>query len=108
MDAAGKLVTNRQLSHDKFALWCAQLPAGYLVAMEACSGAYHWARKLTAMQLDARIIAAHLVEPYRIQGKSGKNDANDAAAVCEAASRPTMHFIAIKTVQQQGLLRVQQ
>jgi len=74
--------------------------------MEGCSGAHHWARKLTAMGLDARIIAAHLVEPYRMQGKSGKNDANDAAAVCEAASRPSMHFVAIKTVQQQGILSV--
>jgi len=106
VDAAGKLVTNRQLSRDKFALWCAQLPAGCLVAMEGCSGAHHWARKLSTMGLDVRIIAAHLVEPYRKQGKGGKNDANDAAAICEAASRPTMHFIAIKTVQQQGILSV--
>jgi transposase len=56
--------------------------------------------------LDARIIAAHLVEPYRLQGKSGKNDANDAAAICEAASRATMRFVAIKTVAQQGMLSV--
>jgi transposase len=74
--------------------------------MEGCSGAHHWARKLKAMGIDARIIAAHSVEPYRMQGKSGKNDANDAAAVCEAASRPMMHFIAIKTVQQQCILSV--
>lgn len=74
--------------------------------MEGCSGAHHWARKLTTVGLDARIIAAHLVEPYRLQGKSGKNDANDAAAVCEAASCPSMPFIAIKSVQQQGNLCV--
>lgn len=54
--------------------------------------------------MDARIIAAHLVTPYRMQGKGGKNDANDAAAICEAASRPQMHFVPIKTVKQQSML----
>jgi transposase len=106
VDAAGKIVTNRALPRDKFILWCAQQPAGCLIAMEASSSAHHWARKLVALGLDARIIAAHLVAPYRLQGKSGKNDANDAAAICEAASRPTMRFVPIKTVAQQGILCV--
>lgn len=106
VDAVGKVVTNKALQRDKFILWCAMLPARCLIAMEASSGAHHWARKLVAAGLDARIIAAHLVEPYRLQGKSGKNDANDAAAICEAASRPTMRFVAIKTVAQQGMLSV--
>jgi transposase len=106
VDAAGNLVTNRQLNRDKFLSWCAQLPAGCLVAMEACGGAHYWARKLVAMGLNAKIIAAHLVAPYRMQGKGGKNDANDAAAVCEASSRPTMHFVPIKTNVQQGILCV--
>jgi transposase len=106
VDGAGKLVTNRQLCRDKFLSWCAQLPAGCLVAMEACSGSHHWARKLIALGLNAKIIAAHLVAPYRLQGKGGKNDANDAAAVCEAASRPSMHFVPVKTTVQQGILCV--
>src|SRR5664280_1040738 len=106
VDAAGKLVTNRQLSRDKFLPWCAQLPVGCVVAMEGCGGAHHWARKLVALGLNAKIIAAHLVAPYRLQGKGGKNDANDAAAVCEAASRPAMHFVPVKTTVQQGLLSV--
>ncbi|MEO5659061.1 MAG: IS110 family transposase [Polaromonas sp.] len=106
VDASGKLVTNRALPRDKFIAWCAQLPAGCLVAMEASSGAHHWARKLVCLGLDARIIAAHLVSAYRLQGKSGKNDANDAAAICEAASRPTMRFVPIKTASQQGWLCV--
>lgn len=106
VNAVGKVVTNKALQRDKFMLWCAMLPAGCLIAMEASSSAHHWARKLVALGLDARIIAAHLVSPYRLQGKSGKNDANDAAAICEAASRPTMHFVAIKTVTQQGMLSV--
>jgi transposase len=74
--------------------------------MEASSSAHHWARKLCSMGLDARIIAAHLVKPYRKQGSGGKNDANDAAAICEAASRPSMHFVPIKSVEQQSILCV--
>lgn len=104
VNAAGVRVVSRALPRDKFVLWCAQLPAGCLVAMEASSTAHHWARKLIALGLDARIIAAHLVVPYRLQGKSGKNDANDAAAICEAASRPQMHFVSIKSVEQQSML----
>lgn len=106
VDAAGKVVTNKAIQRSQFILWCAMLPARCLIAMEACSGAHHWARKLVALGFDARIIAAHLVSPYRLQGKSGKNDANDAAAICEAASRPSMRFVAIKTVEQQGMLSV--
>ena len=56
--------------------------------------------------MHARIIAAHLVAPYRLQGKSGKNDANDAAAICEAASRPQMHFVPVKSVEQQSIMCV--
>jgi transposase len=72
--------------------------------MEACSSAHHWARKLRALGLDARLIAANFVAPYRMEGKSGKNDATDAAAICEAASRPGMRFVPIKTCEQQGVM----
>lgn len=104
VDAAGLRITGRALPRDKFMAWCAQLPAGCLVAMEASSSAHHWARKLLSLGLDARIIAAHHVVAYRLQGKSGKNDANDAAAICEAASRPQMHFVPIKSAEQQSML----
>jgi len=104
VDAAGQRITSRALVPGKFMAWCAQLPPGCLVAMEASSSAHHWARRLIALGLDARIIAAHLVAPYRLQGKSGKNDANDAAAICEAASRPQMHFVPVKSVEQQSML----
>ena len=67
VDAAGQLVTGRALARDRFIGWCAQLPAGCVVAMEASSSAHHWARKLSSLGLDARIIAAHLVKPYRKQ-----------------------------------------
>ena len=78
VDAAGHVLTSRALACDKFIAWCAQLPAGCTVAMQTSSSAHHWARKLIALGLDARIIAAQLVSPYRKQGASGKNDANDA------------------------------
>ena len=106
VDAGGRLLTGRALARDKFIAWCAQLPAGCVVVMEASSSAHHWARKLVSMGLDARIIAAHLVTPYRRQGSGGKNDANGAAAICEASSRPSMHFVPIKSVEQQSVLCV--
>jgi transposase len=104
VDAAGRRLVSRALKRDQFAAWCQQLPAGCLVAMEACSSAHHWGRRLRAMGLDARLIAAHFVTPYRMEGKSGKNDATDAAAICEAASRPSMRFVPIKTTEQQAIM----
>ena len=81
VDAAERVLTSRALSRENFMPWCARLPAGCMVAMEASSSAHHWARKLIALGLDARIISAQLVSPYRREGASGKNDANDAAAI---------------------------
>ncbi len=104
VDGAGRRAVARAIKRDQFLAWCAQLPPGCLVAMEACSGAHAWARRLRAMGLDARLIAASFVSPYRKEGKSGKNDMTDAAAVCEAASRPTMRFVPIKTAEQQGVM----
>ena len=104
VDAAGGRVLSRALKRDQFIAWCQQLPAGCLVAMEACSSAHHWARKLKGMGLDARLIPANFVTPYRMEGKSGKNDMTDAAAICEAASRPTMRFVPVKTCEQQGVM----
>ena len=71
--------------------------------MEACSGAQHWARELRQLGHDPRIMAAEFVEPYR---QGGKNDANDAAAICEAVSRPKMRFVPVKSVEQQAVLAV--
>ncbi len=104
VDATGRRVTARSIKRDQFLAWCAQLPAGCLVAMEACSSAHHWARALRAIGLDARLIAANFVSPYRMEGKSGKNDMTDAAAVCEAASWPSMRFVPVKTAEQQGVM----
>src|SRR5437868_3398977 len=104
VDSAGRRVLSRSFKRDQFLAWCVQLPAGCLVAMEACTSAHHWGRKLRALGLDARLIAANLVSPYRMEGKTGKNDATDAAAICEAASRPNMRFVPIKSCEQQGVM----
>jgi transposase len=105
VDAAGRRVVSKALKREQFLSWCAQqLPAGCVVAMEACGGAHSWARKLRALGFDARLIAASFVSPYRMEGKTGKNDMTDAAAVCEAASRPTMRYVPIKTAEQQGVM----
>lgn len=106
VDALGRVVAARAIKRDRFEAWCAQLPAGCIVAMESCSGAHHWARRLSALGLQPRVIAAHLVSPYRMEGRRGKNDANDAAAVCEAAARPSMRFVPVKSAQQQAVLTV--
>ena len=72
VNATGRVVVAKALPADKFAAWCAQLPPGCVVAMEACGGAHHWARKLRGFGLDARLIAGHFVTPYRMAGKGGK------------------------------------
>lgn len=90
MDLAGKVVVARSPPRERFEAWCGRLPAGCVVAMETCSGAHHWARRLRLRGLDVCLIAGHFVAPYRMQGRRGKNDANDAAAICKAASRPHM------------------
>src|SRR5450755_4038071 len=104
VEAEGRRVVARAVKRDQFLAWCAQLPPGCLVGMEACSSAHHFARKLRALGLDAHLIAANFVSPYRMEGKSGKNDMTDAAAICEAASRPTMRFVPIKSCEQQGVM----
>jgi transposase len=101
----GKIVLRKELKRDKLLEFFANQPSA-LVAMEAGSGAHHWARELRALGHDARIIDPRLVAPYRHQGRTGKNDFNDAAAVCEAASRPLMRFVPVKSKEQQAVLLV--
>ena len=104
VDGAGRRVQARAIKRDQFLAWCAQLPANCVVAMEACSGAHHWGRELRRLGLDARLIGANFVSPYRMEGRSGKNDMTDAAAICEAASRPSMRFVPVKSCEQQGVM----
>jgi transposase len=74
--------------------------------MEACSGAHHWARLFAAQGHTVRLMAPKFVVPYRLSGKRGKNDAADAAAICEAVTRPNMRFVPIKSIDQQCELLV--
>jgi transposase len=77
-----------------------------VIGMEACSGAHHWARQLLKLGHTPKLMAPKFVIPYRIQGKQGKNDANDAAAICEAVTRPKMRFVPIKSEDAQAMLSV--
>ena len=77
-----------------------------IIAMEACSGAHHWARQFQAHGHTVKLMAPKFVVPYRLSGKRGKNDAADAAAICEAVQRPNMRFVPIKTVEQQSRVMV--
>jgi len=96
----GKTVLKKQLKRDQMAKFFANLPAT-LIGMEACSGAHYWARKLTGMGHDVRLMAPQFVKPYV---KTNKNDAADAEAICEAVARPNMRFVPVKNIEQQAVL----
>ncbi len=82
---------------------CEKVEPGALVVMEACSSSHHWGRELQKRGYCVKLISAQFVKPYV---KSNKSDKLDAQAICEAASRPTMRFVAVKTVTQQDLQAV--
>lgn len=103
VDAAGRVLRRQDLQREAFAPWLAQLPAGSVVAMEACSGAHHWARRCLAHGLQPRLMAAHFVTPFR-KRHSSKNDRNDAEAIATAARQGNMRFVAVKSVDQQARL----
>ena len=107
VDAQGVVTVRRTISRAKLAELVARLPP-CLIGMEACSGAHEWARRFSEAGHTAKLMAPKFVTPYR---KSGKNDGNDAEAICEAVGRPNMRFVPIKSVQQQcdlSLHRVRQ
>lgn len=103
MDGAGHVRRRQDLRRDAFSRWLAQLPAGRVVAMEACSGAHHWSRRCVEYGLQPRIIAAQFVTPFR-KGRRTKNDRADAEAIATAARQGNMRFVPVKSVDQQARL----
>src|ERR1700719_3088476 len=102
VDERGKARVRKQLARAKVREFFAQLPQ-CLVGIEACGSSHYWARELTKLGHTVKLMAAQFVVPYR---QRGKNDANDAEAICEAVGRPNMHFVAIKSEEQQSVLMV--
>jgi transposase len=106
VDAAGKPALVRpSVARGKLLELVASLPP-CLIGMEACSGAHHWARLFQAHGHTVKLMAPKFVAPYRLSGRKVKNDAADAAAICEAVTRPSMRFVPAKSLQQQGELLV--
>ena len=100
VDASGRVVLRRTVRREQLMELMAGL-APCVVGMEAGSGAHQWARRFQGLGHRPRLIAAKFVAPYR---RNGKNDGNDAEAICEAVSRPGMRFVPVKSLEQQALL----
>ena len=100
VDERGKAVLRKQLKRKDVMKFFANLEP-CLIGMEACGSAHYWARKLSEFGHTVRLIAPQFVKPYV---KTNKNDRNDAEAICEAVGRPNMHFVPVKTAEQQAVL----
>ena len=96
--AEGGVAFRKKLSREKVLAFFAEQPR-CVVAMEACGSAHHWGRAIRDLGHEVRLIPAAYVKPFV---KRQKNDAADAEAIAEAAVRPTMRFVAVKTEEQQG------
>ena len=96
VDGQGNVVIRKTLRRGSVSTFFANLPP-CLVGMEASNGAHYWARVLTELGHNVRLISPQFVAPYV---KSNKNDRNDAEAICEAVGRPTMRFVPPKSPEQ--------
>jgi transposase len=100
VDAAGAAVMRHRLTRSKLLKFFGKLPS-CLIGIEACASSHHWARELIALGHTVKLMPAQYVKPYV---KRGKNDAADAEAICEAVTRPTMRFVAVKSPEQQSAM----
>ncbi len=100
IEREGAPAVTRKLSRGKVLAFFAQA-APCRVGMEACGSSHYWAREIRALGHEVVLIPPAYTKPYV---KRGKNDANDAAAICEAMSRPEMRFVPIKSADQQAVL----
>jgi len=101
-DASGRMVLRKKLRRDQVLAFLGQLPC-CVVAMEACGGAHFWGREIGKFGHEVRLIPPAYVKPFV---KRQKNDTADAEAICEAAMRPTMRFVAVKSEETQGAAMV--
>src|SRR5262249_5259390 len=99
VDFAGNVVVARRLKRKEVLAFFAKLTP-CLVGMEACGSAHYWAREIAKLGHTVKLMPPKYVKAYV---KRGKTDPGDAAAICEAVTRPTMSFVPIKAVEQQGL-----
>jgi transposase len=100
IDASGAVVIRKTLRRPQVMPFFAKLPP-CIVGMEACGTSHHWARELMKLGHQVRLMPPAYVKPYV---KRGKTDANDAEAICEAVTRPTMRFVSAKSREQQAAL----
>jgi transposase len=100
VDGAGAVVIRRRIGRAKVLVFFADLPP-CLIGIEACPSAHHWGRELESLGHTVRLMPPSYVKAYL---KRSKNDANDAAAICEAVTRPSMRFVPLKTREQQAAL----
>ena len=102
VDASGDVVVRKALRRSQVLPFFTKLPP-CLIGMEACGTSHHWARALTELGHEVRLMPPAYVKPYV---KRGKNDAVDAEAICEAVTRPTMRFVVMKSAEQQAALSI--
>ena len=98
VDSDGAVVIRKRMSRAKVLEFFVALPS-CLVGIEACPSAHHWSRRLQALGHTVKLMPPSYVKAYL---KRSKNDANDAAAICEAVTRPSMRFVPTKSEQQQS------
>lgn len=101
VDSKGEVVMRRQLRRGQLEGFFAQLEGPAVVGMEACGGAHHWGRMLQGQGHEVRLMPPSYVKPYV---KRNKTDGRDAEGICEAMQRPTMRFVAVKSVEQQAVM----
>lgn len=102
VDELGKVVLRKTLKRDQVTTFFANVPV-CLIGLEAGGGSHYWARELTRLGHEVKLMAPQFVAPYRKSGKTGKNDAE---AICEAVGRPNMRFVPIKSEEQQAVLMI--
>jgi transposase len=106
VDEAGKVALRQpKVARGKLSALVAGMPP-CTIGIEACTGSHYWARQFQAHGHTVKLMAPKLVTPYRMSGPRGKNDAADAAAICEAVTRSNMRFVPVKTQEQQSRLMV--